>query len=102
MSSTANSAVSVQILDREYRIACAEGERDALLRAALNLDQRMRELKQTNKTLTMERVAVLAALTIAAEAMHSQNDAADLSGQIDQELKRLNARLDAVLSASAA
>jgi cell division protein ZapA (FtsZ GTPase activity inhibitor) len=50
-----------------------------------------------NSTLTMERVAVLAALTIAAEAMHTQTSAASLSGQIDRELKQLNARLDAVL-----
>lgn len=100
--SQAASAIAVQILDREYRIACAESEREALLRAAAGLDQRMRELKANNKTLTMERVAVLAALTIAAEAMHTQNDAASLSGQIDQELKRLNARLDAVLSTPSA
>lgn len=95
-----SNAVAVQILDREYRIACEPAERDALLRAAGNLDQRMRQLKQDNRTLTLERVAVLAALTIAAEAMHTQNDAARLSGQIDEELKRLNARLAAVLSAA--
>lgn len=98
MAST--NAVAVQILDREYRIACEPSEREALLRAAANLDQRMRQLKQDNRTLTLERVAVLAALTIAAEAMHTQNDAARLSGQIDEELKRLNARLAAVLSAA--
>lgn len=95
-----SNAVAVQILDREYRIACEPAEREALLRAAANLDQRMRQLKQDNRTLTLERVAVLAALTIAAEAMHTQNDAARLSGQIDEELKRLNARLAAVLSAA--
>lgn len=95
-------AVSVQILDREYRISCSAEEREALVRAAAALDLRMRELKQANKTLTMERVAVLAALTIAADAMHTQSDAADLSGQIDRELKQLNARLDAVLRSNAA
>lgn len=94
------SAVAVQILDREYRIACEPTEREALLRAAANLDQRMRQLKQDNRTLTLERVAVLAALTIAAESLSTQQNAAQLSGQIDQELKRLNARLDAVLSAA--
>ena len=97
-----SEAVAVQILDREYRIACGGDERDALVRAAAALDQRMRELKIANKTLTMERVAVLAALTIAAEAMHSQSDAANLSGQIDRDLKQLNARLDAVLRTDAA
>jgi cell division protein ZapA len=94
------SAVAVQILDREYRIACEPAEREALLRAAANLDQRMRQLKNDNRTLTLERVAVLAALTIAAESLSSQQNAAQLSGQLDQELKRLNARLDAVLSAA--
>lgn len=99
---SSSEAVAVQILDREYRIACSSEEREALTSAAAALDRRMRELKLTNKTLTMERVAVLAALTIAAEAMHTQSDAAKLSGQIDQELKQLNARLDAVLRSDAA
>lgn len=96
---SSQEAVSVQILDREYRIACSASEREALIRAAAQLDLRMRELKMGNKTLTLERIAVLAALTIAAEAMHTQHDAAHLSGQIDHELKLLNARLDAVLRA---
>jgi cell division protein ZapA len=99
---SASEAVAVQILDREYRIACNSEEREALVRAAAALDVRMRELKLANKTLTMERVAVLAALTIAADAMHTQSDATNLSGQIGRELKQLNARLDAVLRIDAA
>jgi cell division protein ZapA len=91
-------SVAVTILEREYRLSCAPHERESLLRAALELDHRMRELKQANKSLTMERIAVLAALMLSHEQVQSAHGDSQASIRIDTELKRLNARLDAVLS----
>jgi len=91
-------SVAVHILDREYRIACNTEDREHLLRAAMVLDHRMRALKTNNKTLTFERIAVLAALTLAHEGVQTQAGETEVAIRIDVELKRMNARLDAVLS----
>ena len=41
--------VSVYILDKEFRVACREGEEDGLRASAQYLDRRMREIRQTGR-----------------------------------------------------
>ena len=75
MSETvANSVpVTVRILDKEYRIACPEGEQDDLIRAAELLNQRMREMRDGSQIVGAERVSVLTALNLANDLLRVQN-----------------------------
>ena len=59
--------VEIRVLGKEYRIACAEEERDDLLESARYVDQKMREIRDTGKVVGMDRIAVMAALNIAHE-----------------------------------
>lgn len=61
--------VSVQILDKEYRISCPPQERGNLENAARYLDGRMREIRNGGRAIGGERIAVLAALNIAYELL---------------------------------
>ena len=62
-------AIEVSILDRTLKIACREDEKADLLRAVEVLDAKMREIRGQSKVLSVERVAIMAALNIAHEAM---------------------------------
>src|SRR5690606_32488266 len=54
--------VEVSLLGRTYRVACAEGEREALMQAVAYLDGKMNEIRKAGKVMGAERIAVMAAL----------------------------------------
>ena len=59
--------IEISILGRNYRIACEESEREALLEAVAYLDGKMAEIKKAGKVTGTDRIAVMAALNIAHE-----------------------------------
>lgn len=61
--------VDITILDKEYRVACPEHEREALERSARFLDAKMREIRHTGKVIGNDRVAVMAAINITHELL---------------------------------
>ncbi|PKL97678.1 MAG: cell division protein ZapA, partial [Gammaproteobacteria bacterium HGW-Gammaproteobacteria-7] len=54
-----SEAVSLHILDREYTVGCADGERDSLISAARLLDEKMREVRNGNRMASIDRIAIL-------------------------------------------
>ncbi len=67
-----NVQLDVQILGREFKVACKEGERAELLEAVALLDTRMREIKDGGKIAGIDRIAVMAALNIANELLRAR------------------------------
>lgn len=67
--------VTVQILDKEYRIACSESEQHALMDCARLLDRRMREVRQNGRVIGADRIAVMAALNLIYELMQQRGEA---------------------------
>jgi cell division protein ZapA len=61
--------VSVIILDKKYQFACEPEQRNDLVEAARQLDERMSEIKDTGRLLSLERIALQAALNFSAELM---------------------------------
>jgi cell division protein ZapA len=61
--------LEIKILDRELRIACPEEEREELMDAVAYLDKRMREIREAGKIVSVERIALMAALNITHELL---------------------------------
>jgi len=61
--------VSVIILDKKYQFACEPDQRNDLVEAARQLDERMGEIKDTGRLMSLERIALQAALNFSAEIM---------------------------------
>lgn len=93
--------LDVKIMGREYRVACAPEERDALLAAVDLVDGKMREIAQRTRNTVAERVAVMAALNIAHEHLSGDREKNGLPGVANSDAKRrifdMGARLDTVL-----
>ena len=74
--------VTVRILDKDYTISCLPDERDSLVAAARELNERMQEMRDGSKVLGTERMAVMAALNVIhereqiASSQHSAFDSA--------------------------
>jgi cell division protein ZapA len=93
---TVPDGVTVNIMGKEFMVACPEGEREALVAAATFLDRKMREIQESGKVIGTERCAIMAALNIT-------NDLLDLrrrgttTPDVDQKLRFLQTKIDAVL-----
>ena len=92
--------VSVRILDREFKVMCQPGERRGLMEAALFLDGQMREIRESGKLTSMEKIAVRCALTLADDLLKLRQESTDRREQVDQRLLDLAERLDGSRSAS--
>lgn len=90
--------VEVTLLGRTYRVACAEGEREALMQAVAYLDAKMNEIKKGGKVMGAERIAVMAALNIAHEMLGMKLGSGFDIGQARRRLAQIEARLDEALA----
>ncbi|MFO1507029.1 MAG: cell division protein ZapA [Lysobacterales bacterium] len=91
---SAGEPVAVRILDREYLVACTPEERAGLVAAASFLDAKMRELRAGARSATVDRIAVLAALTISHELLElRQRDSTD-SEWLARHLQALDTKLE--------
>jgi cell division protein ZapA len=57
--------LDVSLLGHDYKVACKMGEEAELRDAVAFLDRRMRDIRESSKTSSTERIAVMAALNLA-------------------------------------
>ena len=93
--------VAVTILDREYRVACEPEERASLVAAAVLVDTRMREIRNSARTATMDRIAVMAALNIAHDFLQTSQQATQQVSSLGSEIDSVVGRLDVALASLA-
>jgi len=96
----ADSTLDITILGRTYKVACEEGERDALLRTAAYLDAKMAEIRNAGKVSGTERIAVMAALNIAHEMLEARTHRdAPPAGADDFDIAEAKRRMAAMQAA---
>jgi cell division protein ZapA len=89
--------VSVKILDRKYQFACDPDQRNDLIEAARQLDERMTEIKDSGRLMSLERIALQAALNLSAELVQMQHDENTREEKIDSRIRMLADQLDDAL-----
>jgi len=92
------NTIEISILERNYKIACEEGEREALLEAVAYLDGKMGEIKSAGKVNGTDRIAVMAALNIAHELLSTKLGNGFDIGQAKRRISLIEAKLDEVLA----
>jgi cell division protein ZapA len=97
MSSSTSEPVALRLLDREFHISCAPEERAGLVAAADFLDSKMRELRTHAKAPGFDRIAVLAAVSIAHELLGLRKEHASQEQVLTDGLGILRRKLDAAL-----
>ncbi|MEJ7745687.1 MAG: cell division protein ZapA [Luteimonas sp.] len=94
---SASEPVNVRVLDREYTVGVAAAEKDSLLAAAKLLDNKMREIRGSNRMAAVDRVAVLAALNLAHELQQLRSENQQRDHELTRTLGDLRRKLDGVL-----
>jgi cell division protein ZapA len=93
-----SDAIKITILDKEYIVACPPGEETALKASARHLSDRMKEIRSTGKVVGMDRIAVMAGLNIAHEAIELGTGGNELATTACARLQKLNQRIDETLA----
>ncbi len=90
-------SVTVQLIGYQYRFTCQPAERDELLEAARYLSDRMSKIRDHDKHLSLEAVAVMAALNLSHELLRQQRHMADVDAIISHQVRDLLQKVDEVL-----
>lgn len=96
MSSEAIPVV-IQILDKEYTVACPPEEREGLLESARLLNQRMREVRDSGKVMGAERMAVITALNVIHEFGRERQERERVISETDAAIRALEGKLTGAL-----
>jgi cell division protein ZapA len=95
--------LDVNIMGQPYRLACRDGEEKTLREAVAYLDGKMCALRDSGKVKGTDRIAVMAALSVAAEFLSVKAPQGPLSDmtilEVKQKLEAMHTVLDAALSA---
>ncbi len=90
-------AISVSILDKDYKVACPSGEQPALLASAEYLDSKMREVRDSGNIIGSEKVAVITALNITNDFLKSSQVEKELGEKLPPRLKSLESKISKAL-----
>lgn len=89
--------VSVQILGKEYKIACATNEKDSLISCAQKLDKQMREIRDSGKVNGVDRIAVMAALNLVYDLTQAQQQNQNINQGLKERLTQMHHKIVNVL-----
>jgi len=89
-----DSTASVELLGKEYLVACPPENRQDLERAAQLLDARMQEIKGQGKLYGTERVAIMAALNLAYDYLNATCGSESAQSQV----KQMNNKIESALA----
>lgn len=90
--------IDFKVMGREFRVACPENEERELLEAVAYVDRRMLEMRDTSKVLGIERIAIMTALAIASELLHTKvTDGVDVA-EFKRRMISMQASIDSAIA----
>lgn len=100
MSDADNPPVTVQILEKDYLIACPPEERAALIESAGLLNERLRRIREAGKVIGIERMVVMAALNMANDLTRLKARDQHLESQVGTRVRHLRERVEKAVARS--
>lgn len=91
------NTVTVNILDKDYQVACPPDQERALIEAARQLDKQMRSVRDSGKVIGLERIAVMVALNTTYELLNKGAPASETPSAGLEQVKKLGDKIDDAL-----
>jgi cell division protein ZapA len=89
-------ALQINVMGREFRVACPESEQKELLEAVEYLNRKMDEIRDNAKVIGVERIAIMAALNIAHELLTTKVGGFDMAA-LKRRMQNMETTLDQAL-----
>ena len=97
-----NTQIEVSILGQQYRLACSPETEGALREAVARVDAEMNKVRNASSVRGMDRIAVMAALSLASELLKLQDSVrhgeAFPAEEIRLTMHSMNEQLSAVIA----
>jgi cell division protein ZapA len=94
--------LDVTIMGQQYKLACKEGEEEALRDTVSYLDAKMCAIRDAGKIKGTDRIAVMAALGVTAELLSTKSPTGPLSDMSMSEVRQKIAAMHTVLDSALA
>lgn len=91
------NAIDVNLMGREFRVACAPEEREALLASVALVDGKMREIAEKTRA-SGERLLAMAALNIAHEFLKLRDEGEPQAQRLKERIGHMRQRIDEALA----
>jgi len=85
--------VDINLLERNYRVMCPEGQESALREAARQLDERLNETRAATKLTNIEQIAVMTALNLCHEWMQEKTVQNEKMAALEDKVNLLQATI---------
>lgn len=96
--SNSSDAVKIKIMDKDYMVACPDEERDELIASARHLSDKMQEIRNSGKVAGIDRIAVMAGLNLAHDAVKSGCLDGERMQSTVHRLNNLNSQIEETLT----
>lgn len=90
-------SVDVEIMGREFTIACSEEERQDLLDAVNYLEKKMHDIRDAGKVVGLDRIAIMAALNLSHEVLNTSSGSIDI-GDYKRRINGMRNQIDEVIA----
>ncbi len=92
--------VTVQILDKEYRVACQPEEEKDLFEAARFLNNKMQDIRDRGRVIGIDRIAVMAALNLAHDLLQCQAGSVQDNESVNTKIRYLRSKIESAINKS--
>ena len=89
--------IDVNIMGREFTVACSDEERAGLLEAVSYLDKKMHDIRDTGKLVGIDRIAIMAALNMSHELLHTKTGDIDI-GDYKRRISAMQNQIDEAMA----
>ena len=93
-----SKALQINIMGREFRVACPEEEQKRLLEAVDYLNRKMQDIRSGGKVVGLERIAIMAALNVAHELLSMKVGGGFDMADIKRKMNRMENVLDQAMA----
>ncbi|MCG9785719.1 cell division protein ZapA [Vibrio mediterranei] len=93
-----NQAVEVEILGKLTRVNCPPDQRETLIKAAQDLDNRLQEMSQRTKVTNELKLLTIAALNMSYELNNRSDESQQEVAKMNERMEQLAASLEDAIS----
>lgn len=97
MMADAIKQVDFRIMGREFRVSLPEQEERQLLDAVSYVERKMIDMRDKSKVIGVERIAIMAALAIASEFLHTKVPGGVDLGEFRRRINLMQSTIDAAM-----
>jgi len=85
--------VKVQVMGKEFVVACDANEKGKLINATRFLDEQIQDVQRQGKIIGNDRIAIMVAINLASELLDLRQQADD-SNNLESRLHELSAKIE--------